>query len=210
MFKLLRHFSRSLPLSQILLSISCLLTTSAIANPIPTPSLDRVNTSQDSPILNDRLALEVPNSMPSQENVDNPLSFEEFLADAIAEISMAENPDLPCPTSTSTNDSIASSPLPTRESETAESTSPPISCVANLTGVPTSIEFLKTTLKRIHRIPQQNPLQIDSLAIWQNLLTTAIDGTLNFNPTLPFQSAPMGRLRSGTAPLTSISVSVKS
>jgi hypothetical protein len=142
MFKLLPHFSRSLPLSQILLSISCLATTSAIANPIPTP--DRVNASQDSPISSDRLALEVPNSVLSQENVDNPLSFEEFLADAIAEISMTENPDLPCPTSTPTKDLIASPPLPTRESETAESTSPPISCVANLTGVPTSIESLKT------------------------------------------------------------------
>ncbi len=144
MFKRLQHLSLSVPLSQIVFGISCLLTTSAIANPIPTTSLhERANAPQETPILGDRKALEV-NSIASEENVDDSLNFEEFLANSLAEIPLVENPYLPCPTSTSTNDSIALQPLPISEGETTESTSPPISCVANLTSVPTSLEALKT------------------------------------------------------------------
>ncbi len=147
--------SKSLPqlalltsLSQIGGSISCLLVQSALANPIVTtlPHYQQ-KTLQESAILGDRLVLEVPNSIAPDRSVDRTLDFEELLTDLFAEVPVAENPYLPCPTSTSTtstNDSTTSQPLTTREGETPENTSPPIFCVAHLTSVPISLESLKT------------------------------------------------------------------
>ncbi|WP_019501472.1 outer membrane protein [Pseudanabaena sp. PCC 6802] len=169
MFKRLQHLFLSIPLSQI--ALGCLLTTSAIANPIPTTSPhDRVNTSQETPNVSDRLALEVPNSIAPDRSVDAPLNFEELLADSLADMPIAENPYLTCPTSTSAHDSNTSQPLPIREGEATDNTSPPISCVAHLTSAPTSLESLKkeqdTTLpafaspvaqENTQKSPQENP-----------------------------------------------------
>jgi hypothetical protein len=149
MFKLLPRFSRSLPLSQILLSISCLLTTSAIASPIPTSSLDRVNASQDPPISSDLHAREVPGSIAFNESTDPVLNFQEFLEESLVETLVVRNPYPPCLTSTSTtsttstNESTTSHPL-TTEGETTENSPPPVLCVAHLTNVPISLESLKT------------------------------------------------------------------
>ncbi|WP_019501471.1 hypothetical protein [Pseudanabaena sp. PCC 6802] len=143
--KSLQQLALFTTLSQIAWSLPCVLAQSALANPLeatsPTNFLQKP--PQDSTILSDRRS-EVPDSIAPDERFDPTLDFEELLADSFAEMPVADNPYLSCPTSTSTNDSIASQPLPTREREITENTSPPISCVANLTSVLTSVDSLKT------------------------------------------------------------------
>ena len=67
MFKRLQHLSLSVPLSQIILGISCLLAPSAFSNPILTTSPhDRAKAPQETLISSDRPALEAPSIAPDQ------------------------------------------------------------------------------------------------------------------------------------------------
>jgi hypothetical protein len=147
MLKSLHRLALFTSLSQIGWGLSCLIVQGALASPIVTTSPhDQQKTLQESATLSDRHALEVPNAISPGENVDAPLNLEELLADSLLKIPVVDNPYLPCPVSistASTHDLTSSQPLPTREGATTESAFPPISCVAHLASVPTSLESLK-------------------------------------------------------------------